>query len=98
MSAPGIPWQTWTPEAAAELRESGEVVLAWAAGVPWVVRFSVYDNRFVVVETYQPLGGDPVAFARINPPVSAEVGEAERLLPMRLVPRFHLSPDESAWR
>lgn len=36
------------------------------------------------------------AFCRLTPPT--EVGEAERLLPVRLVPRFDLSPDESASR
>lgn len=89
MTSPGIPWRTWTPEAAADLRASGQVVLAWAAGVPWLVRWSVFEGRIVVVETYQPLGGDPVAWAPINPPVSADE---------RMVPRFELTPDESAWR
>jgi hypothetical protein len=96
--SPGIPWRPWTPEAAAELRASGSTFLAWAAGVPWLVRWSVFDHRLVVVETYQPLGQEPEFVARITPPASAEVGEAERLLPVRLVPRFDLTPDESAWR
>jgi hypothetical protein len=104
VTAPGIPWRTWTPEAERELRESGRPFLAWAAELPWLVRFSKYDNRFVLVLGLKPKRntgdpdlpmpntpfGDPdtiEAFCRLTPP--AEVGEAERLLPVRLVPRGH---------
>lgn len=86
MSAPGIPWRTWTPEAAAELR-AGVVFLAWAAGVPWLLRWSVFQNRLVLVEGGMAFeGGDIEAVAWINPPASAE---PEWLLPVRLVPLGH---------